>query len=276
MTETAIKTIEQKEQELLKQLSKLDGIIVAYSGGVDSSVLAYYARKALGERAKIAIAVSASLAHEDLDFARAQAEQFNFDLIEVETGEISDPAYQKNDGSRCYYCKKTLFEELEHLARDLDIKYIGYGAIMDDMKDSRPGTRAAKEHRVLSPLQAAGLEKSEIRDLAQRAGLPSWDRPQAACLSSRLPMFETVTIEKLAIIEKAEAYLHSLGLKQLRVRHHGEIARIEIEQKEMQKLCSNQELMQQVSAQLKQYGYRYVTLDLAGYKQGGADARAKK
>ena len=276
MTETAIRTIEQKEIELIKHLEKLDSIIVAYSGGVDSSVLAYYARKVLGSRARIAIAISASLAQEDLQAAREQAEQFNFDLIEVETSEISDPAYQKNDGSRCYYCKKTLFEELEELARELDVKYIAYGAIMDDMKDARPGTKAAREHRVLSPLQAAGLEKHEIRDLAQRAELPSWDRPQAACLSSRLPLNEVVTVEKLSRIEKAEAYLHSLGLRQLRVRHHGEIARIEIEEKEMLRLSADQKLMAQVAKQLKEYGYRYVTLDLQGYRQGGANSAPKQ
>ncbi len=271
MTETATKSLIQKEQDLEKQLSKLDSILIAYSGGVDSSVLAYYATKVLGEKAKIAIAVSASLAHEDLEAARQQAEQFNFDLFEVETKEIEDPEYQKNDGSRCYHCKKTLFEELEDLARDLDIKYIAYGAIMDDMKDSRPGTRAAREHRVLSPLQAAGLEKSEIRELAQKAGLPSWDRPQAACLSSRLPINEIVTVAKLSQIEKAESYLHSLGFKQLRVRHHGEIARIELEESEIAKLSGNRELMAQVAKELKSYGYRFVTLDLTGYKQGGAN-----
>lgn len=271
MTETATKSLIQKEQDLEKQLSKLDSILIAYSGGVDSSVLAYYATKVLGEKAKIAIAVSPSLAHEDLEAARQQAEQFNFDLFEVETKEIEDPAYQKNDGSRCYHCKKTLFEELEDLARDLDIKYIAYGAIMDDMKDSRPGTKAAREHRVLSPLQAAGLEKSEIRELAQKAGLPSWDRPQAACLSSRLPINEVVTVAKLSQIEKAESYLHSLGFKQLRVRHHGEIARIELEESEIARLSSNRELMTQVAKELKSYGYRFVTLDLTGYKQGGAN-----
>ena len=271
MNETATKTLTEKEQDLQKHLSQLDSILIAYSGGVDSSVLAYYARKVLGDRAKIAIAVSASLAHEDLDAAKEQAEKFNFDLIEVETKEIEDPAYQKNDGSRCYHCKKTLFEELEELARDLDVKYIAYGAIMDDMKDSRPGTRAAREHRVLGPLQAAGLEKTEIRELAQKAGLPSWDRPQAACLSSRLPINEVVTVAKLSQIEKAESFLHSLGFKQLRVRHHGEIARIELEQSEIVKLSTDPELMAKVAKELKSYGYRFVTLDMTGYKQGGAN-----
>jgi uncharacterized protein len=251
-------------------------VIVAYSGGVDSSLLAYYARKVLNKRAKIAIAVSASLPKEELDAARAQAEQVEFELIEVETSELDDPAYQKNDGSRCYHCKSTLFAELEELARDLDVKYIAYGAIMDDMQDTRPGNRAAKEHRVLSPLQTAGLEKWEIRQLAERANLPSWDRPQAACLSSRLPLNEPVTVAKLSQIEKAEAYLHSLGFRQLRVRHHGEIARIEIEHREMPKLCADVELMATIAAKLKEFGYKFVTLDLTGYRQGGANQSAKQ
>ncbi len=276
MAETATLTLEEKEQKLLKQLSGLDGVIVAYSGGVDSSLLAYYARKALGEKAKIVIAVSASLPKEELDAARAQAEQFQFDLIEIETSEIEDPEYKKNDQSRCYHCKSTLFSELEELARESDIKYLAYGAIMDDMQDSRPGTRAAREHRVLSPLQQSGLEKWEIRMLAERAGLPSWNRPQAACLSSRLPMNEPVTVEKLAQIERAEAYLHSLGFKQLRVRHHGELARIELEQNEMPGLTGNNELMAQVAGKLKEFGYKFVTLDLSGYKQGGANLQAAR
>lgn len=271
MTETATKSLSEKEAELQKIIGKLDSILIAYSGGVDSSVLAYYARKTLGDRAKIAIAISASLAQEDLEAARTQAELFNFDLIEVETKEIDDPAYQKNDGSRCYHCKKTLFEELEDLARELDIKYIAYGAIMDDMKDTRPGTKAAREHRVLSPLQTAGLSKEEIRDLAKSAKLPSWDRPQAACLSSRLPINEIVTVAKLSQIEKAEAFLHSLGFKQLRVRHHGDIARIELEESEMIKLSGDPQLMGRVANELKTYGYRFVTLDMAGYRQGGAN-----
>lgn len=275
MADTATLSLDAKEQKLLKQLQSLDGVVVAYSGGVDSSLLAFFARKVLGDNAKIAIAVSPSLPQEDLEFARKQAEQFCFDLIEVETKEIEDPDYQKNDMTRCYHCKDTLFKELEELARDIDVKYIAYGAIMDDMQDTRPGNRAAREHRVLSPLQQAGLEKWEIRQLAERNNLPSWDRPQAACLSSRLPLNEPVTVEKLSQIEKAEAYLHGLGFKQLRVRHHGEIARIELEQSEIQKLSGDTELMAQVALKLKEFGYRFVTLDLQGYRQGGANLSAR-
>jgi pyridinium-3,5-biscarboxylic acid mononucleotide sulfurtransferase len=270
MAETLTNSLDEKEQLLVKQLSKLDGVIVAYSGGVDSSLLAYYARNLLNEKAKIAIGVSPILPAEELEAARLQAEQFNFDLIEVDLPEIENPDYRKNDDSRCYYCKSTLFLQLEALARESDIKYIAFGAIMEDMQDARAGNRAAREHRILSPLQQAGLEKWEIRQLALRAGLPSWDRPQAACLSSRIPLNEPVTVEKLSLIEKSESYLHTLGFRQLRVRHHGEIARIELARSEMPKLCNNVELMAQVSDRLKEFGYRFVTLDLAGYR-GSAD-----
>jgi pyridinium-3,5-biscarboxylic acid mononucleotide sulfurtransferase len=266
MADALVKSLEEKEQLLCKQLSKLDGVIVAYSGGVDSSLLAYYARQVIAGKARIAIAVSPSLPGEELEAARNQAEQFDFDLIEIDSFEVQDPEYQKNDSSRCYVCKKTIFSELEELARELDIKYIAYGAIMEDFQDARTGNRAAREHRVLSPLQQAGLEKWEIRQLALRVGLPSWDKPQAACLSSRLPLNEPVTLEKLSLIEKAEAYLHTLGFRQLRVRHHGEIARIELEQSEMPRLCNNIGLMAQIAAQLKELGYSFVTLDLVGYK----------
>lgn len=270
-----MQSLEEKEQFLLKQLSKLDGVVVAYSGGVDSSLLAFYARKALNEKAKIAIAVSPALPAEELEAARLQADQFDFDLIEIEFSEVDDPEYRKNDETRCYRCKNSLFSALEELARESDIKYIAFGAIMEDMQqDPRSGNRAAREHRVLSPLQHAGLEKWEIRQLALRVGLPSWDRPQAACLTSRLPLNEPVTVEKLSLIEKAEAYLHTLGLRQLRVRHHGEIARIELEQNEMTRLSGNVELMAQVAGKLKEFGYRYVTLDLAGYRST-ADAGKK-
>ena len=184
----------------------------------------------------------------------------------METLEIEDPAYQKNDASRCYYCMSAIFSRLEELARELDIKYIAYGAIQEDMKDARTGKGAALEHRVLTPLHTVGLEKWEIRQQALRVGLPSWDRPQAACLTSRIPLNEPVTVEKLTLIDKSETYLHSLGFRQLRVRHHGQIARIELAQSEMTRLSANVELMAQVANRLKEFGYRYVTLDLAGYK----------
>jgi len=267
--------LQHKEKTLLNRLGKLGGVVVAYSGGVDSSLLAYYARRALNENAKIVIAISPSLAQEELLAAREQAQQFAWDLLEIHTNEMDLDEYTRNDLMRCYFCKTELFEELESLADQLGINHIAYGANMDDRQDFRPGQKAADEHRVLSPLQEAGLTKKEIRELAQKAGLPSWDRPQAACLSSRFPAFQPVTIEGLSQIERAESYLHSLGFKQVRVRHHGEIARIEVATDELPRLSGDAELMQQVSEKLKLFGYSFVTLDMEGYKQGSSNGSRK-
>jgi pyridinium-3,5-biscarboxylic acid mononucleotide sulfurtransferase len=263
--------LQSKERILEEALKGLGSVIVAYSGGVDSSLLAYYAKKVLGHRARIVIAVSPSLAQEELDAARLQAEQFDWDLLEVQTNEVDQEQYQRNDLMRCYFCKTALFEELELVAEREGITNIAYGANLDDRADFRPGQKAAREHKVVSPLQDAQLTKEDIRALARQSGLPSWDRPQAACLSSRFPTFERVTIEGLSQVEKAEHYLHSLGFKQLRVRHHGDIARLELSTDELFRLSGDADLMQQVSDRLKEFGYRYVTLDMEGYRQGSSN-----
>lgn len=282
---TSTASLETKENMLIEALKAAQSLIVAYSGGVDSSLLAYYARRVLGDKAKIVIAISPSLAGDELAAARAQAAQFDWDLIEIETDEVSRQDYQRNDAMRCYFCKSTLFETLDKMCRRLDVRNMAYGANVDDLKDFRPGHKAAREFNVLSPLQTAHLTKGEIRELASRAGLPSWDRPQAACLSSRFPTFEPVTVVALSRVDQAEQYLHSLGFMQVRVRTHtlsAEVspssnsitqllARIEIDRVDLPRFADQNGLFERVSAYFKQLGYDLVTLDLEGYRQGSTN-----
>jgi uncharacterized protein len=276
-----------KESALVDAVQAAGSLIVAYSGGVDSSLLAYYARKTLGGGAKIVIAISPSLAEEELQAARAQARQFDWNLIEIGTTEVDRADYQRNDAMRCYFCKSTLFEELDKMSAQLGIAHVAYGANMDDLSDFRPGHKAAREHQVLSPLQTAQLNKSEIRELAKVAGLPSWDRPQAACLSSRFPTFETVNAPALSRVDAAERFIHSLGFKQVRVRNHTIsgtaggaaavlLARIEVEQSEMDRFSNDLTLFDRINTSLQELGYAFVTLDLAGYQQGSTNITSLK
>jgi len=233
--------------------------------------LAYYARFTLGNQAKIVIAVSPSLAGTELEAAKKQAQLFQWDLIEIATDEVEKEEYQRNDQMRCYFCKSTLFRALNELARSLNIINIAYGANLDDLKDFRPGHKAAREFNVLSPLQTARLGKEEIRFLAHKVNLPSWNRPQSACLSSRFPTFQPVTITSLSQVEKAEDYLRSLGFIQVRVRHHDDLARIEVDKSELNKLFQDNETISEITDKFKKLGYRYVTVDLEGYRQGSAN-----
>lgn len=287
----SIATIEsllaEREAKLVGALSRLESVVVAYSGGVDSSLLAYYARKTLGAKARIVIAVSPSLAADELDEARLQAEQFDWQLLEVKTEEVDNPDYRKNDGQRCYFCKGALFEAMDALAKHEGIANLAYGANIADLGDIRPGQRAAAEYEVISPLQEAELTKDEIRELAKRAGLSSWDKPQSACLSSRFPTFETVTPERLKIVEKAEMALRKLGIKGFRVRFHSlntngqtgseelSLARLELDVLDLQKVSTNETLRSQLVSAVKGAGFSFVTLDLEGYRQGSSNVGAK-
>ena len=267
-------SIDDKERRLEEIISGLESVIVAYSGGVDSSLVAYYARKTLGGKARVVIAVSPSLAEEELDAARLQAAQFEWELVEIRTDEVELPEYQRNDAQRCYFCKHTLFAALDKMAESLGVAHVAYGANADDLKDFRPGHRAAGEYGVVSPLTASALSKEEVRLLSRKAGLPSWDRPQAACLSSRFPTHVPVTVAGLSRVEQAERVLHEMGFRQVRVRHHDDLARIELELSEVSRLSQEPPLMHKISVRLKEIGYSYVTLDLEGYRQGSSNALA--
>lgn len=266
-----LSALKAKEDLLVEAIRSAKQLIIAYSGGVDSSLLAYYARKVLGPKAKVVIAVSPSLASSELDAARAQANQFGWDLIEISTDEVEKPEYQRNDEMRCYFCKSTLFSALDAMAEKSNIDNIAYGANMDDLKDFRPGHKAAREYNVLSPLQTAKLVKEDIRQLARAAELPSWNRPQAACLSSRFPTFQPVTITSLSQVEKAEDYLHNLGFRQVRVRHYDNHAKIEVAKEELPGLLEDAERLAQINAEFYRLGYKEVTVDPEGYRQGSAN-----
>jgi uncharacterized protein len=276
----------QREKKLIDSLARLENVVVAYSGGVDSSLLAYYARKTLGARAKIVIAISPSLAADELDEAREQARLFDWQLIEVKTYEVDNPEYRKNDGQRCYFCKGALFEAMNIIAEAEGFKALAYGANIADLADVRPGQRAAREYKVLSPLQEAELTKEEIRQLAKTAGLPAWDKPQSACLSSRFPTFETVTPARLKIVEAAEMALRKLGLKGFRVRFHSlntseisdskngkdmALARIELSPEDLRAVLEIESLRSDISAAVKSAGFAFVTIDLEGYRQGSSN-----
>ena len=225
----------------------------------------------LGTKALIVIAISPSLAASELEFARVQGKQFNWDVLEISTDEVEKAEYKANNEMRCYFCKTELFQCMQKIAIEREIKHLAYGANLDDLADFRPGHEAARQFKVLSPLQEAQLNKEEIRYLAKETGLPSWDRPQAACLSSRFPTFMPITIDKLSQVDKAESVLRGLGLRQVRVRHHDAVARIEIGLDELSDFLSDHQKQSVARSQLKDLGYEEVIIDPEGYRQGSAN-----
>ena len=257
----------EKEQLLFSKLTGLHSLIVALSGGIDSVYLAWAAHQTLGDRALSITAVSASYSAFDREqvesFLRVTGARHEF----IETHELENPAYRVNDSNRCYFCKDELFSALDTLAAERHIAAVAYGVNADDTFDFRPGQRAAAEHRVLTPLLDAQLHKPEIRLLAQRAGLPMWDRPASACLASRLPYGTEVTEDRLALIERGEAALRKLGFRQFRVRLHDKLGRVEVAPDELPRALTP-EMVAAISASLKAAGFTYVTLDLEGYRQG--------
>jgi uncharacterized protein len=245
--------------------------MVAYSGGVDSAFLAATAHRVLGSRMLAVLADSPSLSRHDFeaacDFARVQ----QMPLHIIATEELSRPEYQRNDANRCFHCKDELFAAMEALGPKLGFEQIAYGMNADDTHDYRPGQRAAEQHAVLAPLAEAGLTKLEIRALSRAAGFAFWDRPAAPCLSSRVEYGRTVTREVLEQVEKAEESLRQLGFRELRVRHHGELARVELARAEMSRALT-MEMLDAITAALKLAGFQYVTLDCQGFRSGAMNA----
>ena len=265
--ETSADAAGEKEQLLFAKLAELPSLIVALSGGTDSAYLAWAAQQSLGDRALSITALSASYSSYDREqlgiFLRATGIRHEF----IETQEMENAAYRANNADRCYFCKDELFSALDQLAAVHGIAAVAYGVNADDTFDFRPGQRAAAEHRVLTPLLDAALHKPEIRFLSRRAGLPTWDRPASACLSSRLPYGTEVTPERLSLVEQGEAALRKLGFQQFRVRLHDKVARIELAPVELPRALSP-EMAAAIAAALKAVGFTYVSLDLEGYRQG--------
>lgn len=261
----------RKEAELLSRLAELPSLLIAVSGGADSAYLAWAAHQALGACALSVTAISPSYSAYD----RAELEKFvahtGVRHEFVETHEMDNAAYRANAGDRCYYCKDELFSVLDELAKDRGFAAVAYGVNADDTSDFRPGHRAAAEHQVLAPLLDAKMSKPDIRVLSQRAGLPSWDRPASACLSSRLPYGTEVTPERLLLVENGEAILRELGFRQFRVRLHDKLARIEIAVEELPRAMTP-EMGATIARRFKEAGFLYVALDLEGYRQGSLNA----
>lgn len=265
----------EKQRSLLQELAALDSLLVALSGGADSAYLAWAAHTALGPRALAMTALSPSFAAYDREqvdnFLRVTGLRHEF----VETRELEDPRYRANNPDRCYYCKDELFTVLDRIALEQGFAAVAYGINADDTHDFRPGHRAAQEHKTLAPLLDADLHKPEIRALSRAAGLPTWDRPASACLSSRIPYGTEVTLESLRRVEDAETVLRRLGFRQFRVRLHGALARVEIAPEEMPRALAS-EMAAAMAQGLKAAGFVYVTLDLEGYRQGSLNETLKK
>ena len=264
-----------KYDRLVELLRELDSVVVAFSGGVDSTLLARAARDALGERAVLVTADSETYPASELDEARRLGALLDMRHLVVRTEELQNPEYARNPVNRCFFCKEELFARLAPIAEREGCRALVYGANMDDLGDHRPGMQAARERGVRAPLIEAELWKEEIRTLSRELGLPTWDKPSFACLSSRFQYGDRITAEKLRQVDAAEAFVRSLGFRQFRVRHHDRLARIEVSHDEIARLWEDGR-REAIVKHLRELGYVYVAVDLAGFQSGSANLLLKR
>ena len=256
-----------KEERLRKIFRELESVIVAYSGGVDSSYVAYVANAELGPRAVCITGQSASLPAYQREEIDGIVKRFGFNHEVIHTEELENDSYRANNPDRCFFCKDELYTKLESVAQARGIQHIVDGSTIDDLDDFRPGRQAAKQHAVRSPLIEVGLSKSEVRELSRNATLPTWDKPASPCLSSRIAYGTTVTIERLSKVDRGEEILREFGFREFRVRHHNQLVRLEIAPAEMDRVL-RKELIDELAKRFRELGFKYVTLDLQGFRSG--------
>lgn len=266
---------QQKYEKLKIYLKELGSLAVAYSGGVDSTFLSRVAHDVLGDKAIAVTATSSTYPKREFEEACQYAKDMGIEQVVISSEELDIEGFAKNPKNRCYYCKKELFTKVRKVAESKGIVYVADGSNVDDLGDFRPGMGAAKELDVVSPLKAMEMTKEDIREISKALGLPTWDKPAFACLSSRFPYGQEITASKLTMVEQAEEYLLSLGFRQVRVRHHEEIARIEVAPEERKRFF-DEDLLDNVSSKLKDIGFTYSALEMAGYRTGSMNEVLKK